>query len=82
MRCNVDGDDRPKAGSDDWVDDARWGVVHQKQSSWHTVTGTRLLRVEGVGFIPRGDGPVLPGQPIEPGLPGRPAMPDQFEEDE
>ncbi len=87
MRCNVDGDDRPKNGSNDWVDDSEWGLVHLKQKKWHTVTGTALRRVKNDGFIARGDGPPPPGLPSKParpghpGLPSRSVLPEQLEDD-
>lgn len=80
MRCSIDGTDRSDENSEDWEDDAEWGVVHMHAKRWHTVTGTPLRRLkDGNGFVPRStSGPVSPALPAAPGpRPGHPGLPSR-----
>jgi hypothetical protein len=79
MRCNVDGTDRPQPLNGHWVNDPEWGWVH-RSDGWHTVTGTRLKRLQDDSFVAdTTHGPEIPVTPEpafadfvgHPGLPSR-----------
>jgi hypothetical protein len=66
MRCGIDATERPKPLDDDWLNDREWGWVHNLVG-WHTVTGTRLWRLQ--------DGSLVAEPPhVEP--PEMPVVPD------